>query len=226
MWLVATLSVSTVLQYFLFPYLFFLWSQKRYAFITLKGNSFTCASETVFSGTFLCWATSCWYFLIFSLYWPLSTHYWWVDTYWQTGVIKSNIPLDRLESLSTSDLVLLHPGEKKVTPWLCHLSRSPSVFPLPLHSWRVAYTWCFLCSSLKPYAPAQITSELVMPDLLASFSFYLIFVTFDIVTVLFIKFAPCWFHDGTLFWFPCLNDLSFSLSFNDSSTHPLSIRVL
>lgn len=63
---------------------------------------------------------------------------------------------------------------------------------------------------LKLYAPAHSTSELVMPDSLnASFPFYLISVTFGIVTILFIKFAPPWFQDGTLFWFPCRSDFIF-----------------
>lgn len=167
MWLAATLSISTGLQYFLFPYLLFLHPKRgtllfrwkvTHLHLLLEQSSLEFSSvEPLLAGVFL----------IFSLSWPLSTHS--EHTCFSFILGRKNLPCD-----------------------CASLSRSPCFFPLLPHSWRVFYAWCFLFItaylSLKPYA--QITSELVVPHLLASFSFYLIFVTFDIVTILFIKLAP------------------------------------
>lgn len=78
-WLVATSLNNTGLQYFDFPYLLFLVSQRRYVFISLKGNSFKCIFDPIPSR--LLWNLprlkhfSLVYFSVFALYWSLSTHF-------------------------------------------------------------------------------------------------------------------------------------------------------
>lgn len=124
------------------------------------------------------------------------TFLYWDTIYWCDFNYLS--PLAFIRPLQTY-LGLLHVGEKSypITMPVCQ------AVPVSFTTW---YFLCITsCSSLKPSVLSQITSELIMPDLLACFSFYLIFVTFDIVTILFMRFSSACFYDGALFWFPCFN---------------------
>lgn len=90
-------------------------------------------------------------FLIFSLCWPLSTHseHTWVSFILGRKGYPVTVPV-------CQDLPLFFLYYRTLEKYSV-----PGVFSVSLT----------VCSSLKPYAPAQITSELVMPDLLASFPF-------------------------------------------------------
>lgn len=138
MWLVATLLNNTGLQYFVFHYLLFLVSQRRYVFISLKGSSFKCFSShslqsSLEPSSVTTLLTSIFQFsLSIGFYLPTLN-------YWVSFIL-----------------------ERKSYPLTASSPSLPFLFPPLLHSWRVVCASCFLCitfySSLNCHALAVVTN--------------------------------------------------------------------
>lgn len=139
MWLVATLLNNIGLQYFVFPYLLFLVSQRRYVFISLKGSSFKCVFYPIPSS------------LLWNL--PLLKHF-------SLVFFSFRSPIGLY--LPTLNYWVSFILERKSYPLTASSPSSPFLFPSLLHSWRVVCALCFLCitsySSLNCHALAVVTS--------------------------------------------------------------------